>query len=96
MSPLVTGGTAAEEPDEFDVIEIALEDAPDELSEDSALVLGLKGDDRPVSILSTSAVGFSQVGKTIARQFTHLKREEHGYLRLKPNRKHGLSQKRGF
>ena len=43
------GGAALDDPDEFDAIEIALEDEPDEPDEDSALVLGLKGDGCPVS-----------------------------------------------
>ena len=46
---LVMGGAALDDPDEFDAIEIALEDEPDEPDEDSALVLGLKGDGCPVS-----------------------------------------------
>jgi len=44
----VMGGAAFDDPDEFDAIEIALEDEPDEPDEDSALVLGLKGDGCPV------------------------------------------------
>ena len=94
-SSFVIGGTAVEEPDEFDAIEIALEDEPDELDEDRALVLGLKGDDCPVRIMSMSEVGFSRAGEIIVRRFTHLKREERGYLGLKPNRKRRLSRKRG-
>ena len=39
------GGAGFDDPDELDAIEIALEDEPDELDEDSALVLGLKGHD---------------------------------------------------
>ena len=39
-SSFVIGGTAVEEADEFDAIEIALEDEPDELDEDRALVFG--------------------------------------------------------
>ena len=45
---LVMGGTTADDPDELDAMEIALEDEPDEPDEpdeDSALVLGLKGDE---------------------------------------------------
>ena len=41
----VMGGAAFDDPDELDAIEIALEDELDELDEDSALVLGLKGHD---------------------------------------------------
>ena len=41
----VMGGATFDDPDELDAIEIALEDEPDELDEDSALVLGLKGHD---------------------------------------------------
>ena len=47
-SSFVMGGAAVDDPDELDAIEIALEDEPDELDEDSALVFGLKGDDCPV------------------------------------------------
>jgi hypothetical protein len=43
------GGTAVDDPDESDAMEIALEDEPDELDEDSALALGLKGDCFPVN-----------------------------------------------
>ena len=41
----VMGGAGFDDPDELDAIEIALEDEPDELDEDSALALGLKGHD---------------------------------------------------
>ena len=44
----VIGSTASDGPDELDAIGIALEDepdGPDEPDEDSALVLGLKGDE---------------------------------------------------
>lgn len=47
-SSLVMGGTAVDEPDELDAMEIALEDELDELDEDSELLVGLKGDDCPV------------------------------------------------
>ena len=45
----VMGGAAFDDPDEFDAMEMALEDEPDEPDEDSALVLGLKGDGCPVN-----------------------------------------------
>lgn len=47
-SSFVIGGTAVDEPDELDAMEIALEDELDELDEDSVLPLGLKGHDCPV------------------------------------------------
>ena len=46
---LVIGGAAFDDPDEFDAMEIALEDEPDEPDEDSALELGLNGDGCPVN-----------------------------------------------
>ena len=46
-SSLVIAGTAVDEPDELDAMDIALEDELDELDEDSELLLGLKGDDCP-------------------------------------------------
>jgi len=50
------GGTAVDDPDEFDVMEIALEDEPDELAEDSVLVFGLKGGDCPVNLRGVVSV----------------------------------------
>lgn len=44
-SSFVMGGTAVDEPDELDAMEIALEDELDELDEDSELPFGLKGHD---------------------------------------------------
>jgi hypothetical protein len=41
------GGAAADEPDELEAMEIALEDEPDEPDEDSVVLLGLKGVDCP-------------------------------------------------
>ena len=37
-SSFVMGGTTVNDPDELDAIEIALDDEPDELDEDSTLV----------------------------------------------------------
>ena len=48
-SSFVMGGTAVDDPDELDAMEIALEDEPDEPDEESALLFGLKGDDCPVN-----------------------------------------------
>lgn len=47
-SSFVMAGTAVDDPDELDATEMALEDEPDELDDDMALVFGLKGDDSPV------------------------------------------------
>lgn len=48
MSSLVMGDAAADEPEELEATEIALEDEPDEPDEDSAALFGLKGVDCPM------------------------------------------------
>ena len=88
-------GTAVEEPDKFDAIEIALEGEPDEPDGDSVLASGLNGDGCSVGIMSMSEVEIPRAGEIIARRFTHLKRDERGYLGLKLNRKRRFSWKKG-
>ena len=48
-SSFVMGGATVDNLDELDAIEIAVDDKPDELDEDSAVVFRLKGDDCPVN-----------------------------------------------
>ena len=48
-SSFVMGGATVDDLDELDAIEIALDDKPDELDEDSTLVFRSKGDDCPVN-----------------------------------------------
>ena len=67
-SSFVMGGPAVDEPEELDAMEMALEEEPDELDEDSPPVFGLKGGgcptDRNGDVVSTSEVGFSRAGES--------------------------------
>jgi len=87
-----------DDPDEFDAMEIALEDEPDEFDEDSALVFGLKGDGCPVNRRRGC---YEYFGSGIFRgrvnrreQITYPKREECEYPLLKLSPKRRLSRRR--
>jgi len=60
-SSFVMAGTAVDDPDEFDAMEMALDDEPDEPDEDNALVFGLKGDGCPVDREDGGVVSISEV-----------------------------------
>jgi len=92
------GGTAVDEPDELDAMEIALEDEPDEPDEDNALEWGLKGDDWPANrgrrCCEYVESDFSRAGGLCGEAITHPKREEYGCPLLKLGPKRRPSQKR--
>ena len=92
------GGVAVGDPDELDAIEIALDDDPDELDEDSTLVFGLKGDDCPLNRERRGrehvGSGLFMAGEIVIKRFTHPKQRECECPSLEPDPKRRPSPRR--